>query len=232
MRLLRKPVPNNIQGAACERTSQVPAAIVGDRRIEDSGRSLGSFILSPSARTRDDVRPLRRLIVTRALRPASGILSHGRLIAGPLVIRCALGTSGIAHRKREGDGATPAGRFRLLSGFFRSDRMARPPSTLPLVALRTDHGWCDDPSSPPYNRLISLPCRQSHERLWRKDDLYNIIIILHYNMKPRSKGRGSAIFFHLADEKPAATAGCVAISRADMRRLLPRLGRGTVMIIR
>ena len=158
--------------------------------------------------------------------------SPGRLIAGPLVIRCALGAGGIIHRKREGDGGTPAGRLRLLSGFFRSDRIGRPRSALSFVALRSNHGWCDDPSASLYNRLVFLPFRRRHERMWREDQLYDTLLYLNYNMKPRSKGRGSAIFFHLASENLSATAGCVAISQSDMRRLLPRLGRDTVMIIR
>jgi L,D-peptidoglycan transpeptidase YkuD (ErfK/YbiS/YcfS/YnhG family) len=172
------------------------------------------------------------LVVTGALRTGPGTPSCGRLIAGSLVIRCALGAGGIVYRKREGDGGTPAGRWRLRSGFFRSDRMGRPLSALPLVELHDNHGWCDDPSSSSYNKFVVLPFLQRHERLWRDDQLYDIVIILNYNMIPRRKSRGSAIFFHLASENFSATAGCIAISQRDMRRLLPRLGRGCVMVIR
>lgn len=188
--------------------------------------------MAPFVRMQDDFRLLRRLVVTKALRTGPGMSSPGRLIAGSLVIRCALGAGGIIHRKREGDGGTPAGRFRLLSGFFRSDRIGRPQSTFSFVALHAKHGWCDNSSSSLYNKMVLLPFRQRCESLWRDDHLYDAIIILDYNMVPRCKGRGSAIFLHLASEKLSATAGCVAISQRDMRRLLPRLGRGCTMIIR
>lgn len=178
------------------------------------------------------VRVLRRLVVTAALRTEAGAPFTGRLVAGSLVIRCALGVGGIIYGKREGDGGTPAGRWRLLSGFYRSDRTGRPRSVFPFVALRRNHGWCDDPKSSLYNKPIFLPSRHRHERMWREDHLYDTLIILDYNMKPCRKGRGSAIFFHLASESLSATSGCVAISESDMRRLLPRLGRDAVMIIR
>lgn len=170
--------------------------------------------------------------MTRAPRTAPNMAGAGRLIAEPLVLRCALGAGGIVHRKREGDAGTPAGCLAVLSGFFRPDRTARPRSRLPFVALRRNHGWCDEASSSLYNTLVCLPLRHHHERLWREDRLYDTVIVLNYNMKPRKKGCGSAIFFHLADQSFSATAGCVAISPSDMRRLLPRLARKSVLIVR
>ena len=176
-------------------------------------------------------RPLTRLLVMRTAQTAPSVAA-GRLIAGPLAIRCALGTGGIQRRKREGDGATPAGRFRLLTGFFRADRLPRPVSALPLAALSRDTGWCDDASAAAYNRPVRLPCRSRHEIMWRQDRLYDLVIVLDYNIKPCRKGRGSAIFLHVAGDNDAPTAGCVAISPADMRRLLPRLARDCLMIVR
>lgn len=186
----------------------------------------------PVVHARNESRHLRRLVVTKVLRTSPGEPLRGHLIAGPLVLHCALGVGGIVHRKREGDGGTPAGRWRLLSGFFRFDRIGRPRSPLSFTALRRDLGWCDDSSSASYNKLIFLPFRHQHEKLWRDDRLYDTIIILDYNMNPSRKGRGSAIFFHIASDSFSPTAGCIAISRNDMRRLLPRLGRDCVVIIR
>lgn len=153
------------------------------------------------------------------------------LLAGSLRIPCSIGPSGMARRKREGDGATPIGRFRLLCGFYRPDRVVRPLSGLPLRCLRPDHGWCDDPASPCYNRPVRLPFARSHERLWRDDNLYDYVIVLDHNRRPRLRGCGSAIFFHVARFDKAPTAGCVAIPADAMRRLLARLSPRTHLII-
>jgi L,D-peptidoglycan transpeptidase YkuD (ErfK/YbiS/YcfS/YnhG family) len=173
---------------------------------------------------------IRRLLVTRAPRQP-GACAGGRLIAGPLALRCALGPAGLVRRKREGDGGTPAGRFRLVEGFLRPDRVRRMRTMLPFAALSRDLGWCDDTASALYNRRVSLPCRSTHERLWRDDGLYDRLVVVNYNMRPCRKGRGSAIFLHIAAEDFSPTAGCVAIAADDMQRLLPRLARDCVMII-
>jgi L,D-peptidoglycan transpeptidase YkuD (ErfK/YbiS/YcfS/YnhG family) len=135
-------------------------------------------------------------------------------------LHCALGRSGLARAKREGDGATPVGLHRIETVLVRRDRFRTAAITRPL---RPDMGWCDDPQAGAYNRPVALPCAASHERLWRDDGLYDVIGVLDWNRRPRIKGRGSAIFFHLARSDLAPTAGCVAITAADMRRLLPRL---------
>ena len=160
-----------------------------------------------------------------------GPTHRGVLLAGPLRIPCALGPAGIVRAKREGDGATPAGRFRLRRLMYRADRIGRPPAALPMRSVRRDDGWCDDPASGCYNRAVRLPFRPSHERMWRSDGLYDIVIELDHNRSPRIAGHGSAVFFHLAHRDLAATAGCVAIRADDMRRLLPRLSASTRLVI-
>jgi L,D-peptidoglycan transpeptidase YkuD (ErfK/YbiS/YcfS/YnhG family) len=108
-----------------------------------------------------------------------------------------------------------------------------PPSAMPfsLTAMRRQDGWCDDPDAGAYNRYIRLPSRHGHEELWRCDRLYDVIVVMDHNHSPRRKNAGSAVFFHLAEASYAPTAGCVAITLSDMRRLLPRLSRRARMII-
>ena len=175
--------------------------------------------------------PSRLLKEVVAFRAPGSIRHRGFLIAGETVIRCSIGRNGLSYRKREGDGCSPAGLFRLTAVLWRNARSIRPVTGAPVTNLRPDQIWCDDPSSRLYNRPGHLPCQASHERLWRSDRLYDVIGVLDYNIQPRIRGAGSAIFFHLADEKYGPTAGCVAISEADMRRLLPRLGKGVRLAI-
>jgi L,D-peptidoglycan transpeptidase YkuD (ErfK/YbiS/YcfS/YnhG family) len=178
-------------------------------------------------------RGLSRLVATPMPRLAeTQRVSMGRVHAGPLVLRCALGRAGIGHVKREGDQATPAGNFRLLAGFFRADKVQRKAWPLPMRAGRPNDGWCDDASSAAYNRLVTLPSQASHEELWRPDDLYDLVIVLDYNFHPRRKHRGSAIFLHCARPGFGPTEGCVALRPDDLRRLLPRLAKKVVLTIR
>lgn len=151
------------------------------------------------------------------------------LTLGNLRFPCALGRSGCTALKREGDGATPLGRFPLRSGYFRADRLLRPLSALPLRRARPDDGWCDAPEDRNYNRPVRHPYAASAERLWREDQLYDVVVVLGYNDRPRSRGRGSAIFLHVARIDLAPTEGCVALRRADFRKLLPLIGRRAVL---
>jgi L,D-peptidoglycan transpeptidase YkuD (ErfK/YbiS/YcfS/YnhG family) len=171
-----------------------------------------------------------RLATFRVL-PRAGQRARGWLVAGPLRIACALGPAGITHDKREGDGATPAGRFRLLWGYYRADRRRPPAGGVRLEPLRRDQGWCENPASGRYNRPVRLPARDCTDRMRRDDALYDLVFVLDHNFTRRCKGRGSAIFFHLARPGLTPTAGCVAISAADMRKLAPRLARGAEMWI-
>lgn len=155
--------------------------------------------------------------------------SRGLLIAGGLTVPCALGRSGVTRQKREGDGATPAGRLRLLACRYRADRVARPATSLPTTTIRPGDGWCDDPADARYNRPVALPCPASHEDLWREDGLYDVLVVLDWNLiNPRS-GAGSAIFFHLAAPGMTPTAGCVAVTLPAMRKILALSGPETYL---
>ena len=143
------------------------------------------------------------------------------------IFRCALGKKGITHDKKEGDNATPIGRFALRCVYYRPDVFVIPPKTgLSLYALSPEDGWCDDVSSPDYNTFVKLPYPARHEKLWRDDAVYDLIIVVGYNDAPVVVGKGSAIFIHLARENFAGTEGCVAFQREDLMWIVERLGEG------
>jgi L,D-peptidoglycan transpeptidase YkuD (ErfK/YbiS/YcfS/YnhG family) len=159
--------------------------------------------------------------------PRADDKTRGQIVAARLTAPCALGRSGVTREKREGDGATPAGRLGLLSVLYRADRLRRPATALPVVPITPDSGWCDDPGDRRYNRPVRLPFAGSHERLWRDDALYDIVVVLDYNFERPRPGCGSAIFLHIATAGFAPTAGCIAVSITNMRRILARAGPGT-----
>ncbi|MGI9385295.1 MAG: L,D-transpeptidase family protein [Methyloligellaceae bacterium] len=145
--------------------------------------------------------------------------------------RCALGAGGIVSRKREGDGAAPMGRWRLREVLYRPDRLARPRTALPVRAMRAYDGWCDAPADRNYNRPVRLPYGASAEALWREDHLYDVVVGLGVNDRPRVRGRGSAIFIHLARPGYAPTEGCVALQRRDLLRILGHCDRRSIVEI-
>ncbi len=155
----------------------------------------------------------------------------GRLIAGGIVVPCALGPSGIVRNKREGDGATPAGVFRFREAFARTDRVVRPVTHLTVRSLARQDGWCDDVRHALYNQEVRKPFAGSHELLWRDDHLYDLVVVIDYNVGHPCKGRGSAIFLHVAAPGLTPTAGCVAIPRPALARLMSRLGPRTRIFI-
>lgn len=146
-------------------------------------------------------------------------------------VRCALGPAGIRADKREGDGATPAGRFPLRRVLWRADRLAPPETGLPLQPLGPRDGWCDDPADPRYNRPVGLPYPASAERLWRADAVYDVIVVLGHNDDPPRPGCGSAIFLHVARPDFAPTQGCVALALDDLLALLRACAPGAVLHI-
>jgi L,D-peptidoglycan transpeptidase YkuD (ErfK/YbiS/YcfS/YnhG family) len=172
-------------------------------------------------------QPVAQLVV----RGLSAGATRAILTCGNLRFACALGRSGRRADKREGDGATPVGRFALREAFYRPDRLVRPRTRLPLRSLRPVDGWCDDPDDRNYNRRVRHPYPASAERLWRTDHLYDLVVVMGHNDRPRVRGRGSAVFIHVAGPGLAPTAGCIALRRADLLRLLARMSRDTVAMI-
>jgi L,D-peptidoglycan transpeptidase YkuD (ErfK/YbiS/YcfS/YnhG family) len=163
-------------------------------------------------------------------RPGSGG-KQAILQVGGARLNCALGRSGIAAVKREGDGATPRGRWALRAVHYRPDRVARPRTLLPVRALGPKDGWCEDPADRNYNRRVRLPDGGGTESMWRQDHLYDLVVELGYNDRPRRRGAGSAIFMHLARPGYAPTEGCVALSRHDLQMLLARCRPGSAIEI-
>ena len=161
----------------------------------------------------------------------SACAAQGRLRYGPLDFPCALGRSGRRWRKVEGDGASPSGTWPLRYGFFRADRLLRPRTHLPMLPLQRHHGWCDDAMDRNYNRLVRLPYKARAEEMWRQDALYDLVVILGHNERPRCRGRGSAIFIHVARSDYGASEGCIALARPHLVRLLEALRPGAVLRI-
>jgi L,D-peptidoglycan transpeptidase YkuD (ErfK/YbiS/YcfS/YnhG family) len=148
------------------------------------------------------------------------VFPDGRLLFAGQVFRAALGRGGVKPDKREGDSATPVGLMPLRRILYRADRLSLRDCAVPIEPVAPDDGWCDDPGSPDYNRMVRLPFDASHERLWREDGVYDVVGVLGWNDSPVQRGRGSAIFLHVARPDYAPTEGCIALALADLRRAL------------
>ena len=160
------------------------------------------------------------------------VSADGWVACGERRYACALGRSGLKQDKREGDGATPIGRFPLRRILYRMDRLSRPASDLPAEPIGPDDGWCDDPADAAhYNRAVRLPHPSSCERLWRSDGLYDVVVVLGHNDDPPLPGAGSAIFLHVAKPGYGPTEGCVALALTDLLSVLMSCNTGTVIDI-
>ena len=173
------------------------------------------------------VKRFRAIFVRRA----PGLPSQARVALSHGVRRAALGCGGIRALKREGYGGTPFGRFPVRQVLYRAGRMFRPRTHFPVRAIRDHDGWCDYPADRNYNRLIRLPSRRSAEGLKRADMLYDLVLVLGYNDRPRVRGKGSAIFVHLARPDFTPTEGCIALTRHDLLMLLAQLRRGSKIVV-
>ncbi len=171
---------------------------------------------------------LRLVRVTR--RPGSR--SQGWLKAGGKTLRVALGRSGIRALKREGDGGTPRGTFRPVRLWWRADRLPRPSTRLPVRRIAPDDAWSEDPRDRRYNRAFKRSANEPGDRLRREDGLYDLIIEIDHNQRPRVAKLGSAVFIHVARDAFAPTAGCVGLQRKDLLHILSRLGPNTRIQIR
>ena len=146
-------------------------------------------------------------------------------------VKCALGKRGIGTKKKEGDKITPKGRYNIKFLLYRKDRFKKVKTKLKKVIIKKNMGWCDDPSSKNYNKLIRLPVKYSHEKLYKYDNSYDIILVLNYNMHPIKKGKGSAIFIHIAKKNYKKTLGCIAISKINLLKIISKIKKNTIVEI-
>jgi L,D-peptidoglycan transpeptidase YkuD (ErfK/YbiS/YcfS/YnhG family) len=168
---------------------------------------------------------------TIEVRSRPGRRSQGWLRAGPLLVPVALGRAGVLANKCEGDGGTPRGRFRAVRLWWRADRLPRPRTALPSRRIGRADAWCEDPADRRYNRPFQRSANEPGDRLWRDDALYDVVLELDHNTRPRIAGRGSAVFVHLARPGLAPTAGCIALRRHDLLALMSYIGPKTRIII-
>lgn len=144
---------------------------------------------------------------------------------GDKIFLCSIGRNGTSSDKKEGDGTTPIGQFPIREIFYRADRanLSQLKLNLACSAIEKDDGWCDDVNSDNYNKYIKLPSEESHEKLRREDNIYDIIVVIGYNDDPIIKKKGSAIFLHIARENYQPTAGCIALAKEDLLKVIPQL---------
>ena len=145
---------------------------------------------------------------------------------------CAIGNNGITNKKKEGDGCTPCGKFKFKEIYYRADKLGALNFLNKSIKIQSDYGWCDDPESMFYNQFIKFPFTQSAEKLYRDDDLYDIICVIDYNLNPTLPGKGSAIFLHVAHTDYRGTQGCIAMSKNDLLEIAPRINKDTIIDIK
>ena len=158
-------------------------------------------------------------------------IKNKKLIIDHYNIKCAVGKRGIGNKKKEGDLITPKGKFKIKSIFYRKDRIQRFKSKIAKFEIHKDMGWCDDPKSKSYNKLIRFPFMYSAEKLYRKDNIYDIILVLNFNTNPIYKNKGSAVFIHVAKKKFQSTKGCIAIAKIKLKELVKKIDNKTIIAI-
>jgi len=145
--------------------------------------------------------------------------------------RCALGKAGIGKKKIEGDNITPKGLYKIVKIYYRNDRIRKISSKFKLIKITKNIGWCDDQNSEKYNKIINLPTKYTHEKLYRKDNVYDLVIVLNYNTNPTIKNKGSAIFIHIAKKNYKKTEGCIALKKFHLMQLIEKIKKNTRIII-
>jgi L,D-peptidoglycan transpeptidase YkuD (ErfK/YbiS/YcfS/YnhG family) len=153
------------------------------------------------------------------------------LIFKDLKFRCCIGKAGIKSKIKEGDNITPKGIFKLLKLYYRADKIRKIETPLKKIKIKKNMGWCDDPQSKYYNKEIKIPNKFSYEKLYRRDNIYDLIIVLSYNVRPIIKGKGSAIFMHVAKNKYLPTEGCIALKKTHLIKILKQINSKTLIKI-
>jgi L,D-peptidoglycan transpeptidase YkuD (ErfK/YbiS/YcfS/YnhG family) len=151
------------------------------------------------------------------------VKNSGYLKYKNLKFRCALGKAGIKKKEKEGDNITPKGIFKITRIYYRADKINNITTSIKKVKIKKNMGWCDDPNSNFYNKQIKLPSKYSHEKLYRKDSLYDLVLVLNYNTNPIIKSKGSAIFLHIANDSYKRTKGCIALKKKHLVLLISKI---------
>ena len=154
------------------------------------------------------------------------LINKNYLTYNKLKVKCAIGKKGISYKKKEGDLITPKGQFKIKYILYRKDRV-KISTKLKKKVIKKNMGWCDDPKSKHYNKLVKLPFAYKHEKLYKKENIYDIILVLNYNMNPIKKNKGSAIFIHVAKNNFKKTEGCVAIKKINLIKLIKKINPNT-----
>jgi L,D-peptidoglycan transpeptidase YkuD (ErfK/YbiS/YcfS/YnhG family) len=141
--------------------------------------------------------------------------------------RCALGKAGVNKKIKEGDNITPKGVFKITKIYYRPDKIKIIKTNIKRIKITKKMGWCDDPISRFYNRQIKLPSKFSYEKLYRNDDLYDLIAVINYNTNPIIKNKGSAIFIHISKNSYKKTSGCIALKKKDLINILTNIKKNT-----
>jgi L,D-peptidoglycan transpeptidase YkuD (ErfK/YbiS/YcfS/YnhG family) len=144
-----------------------------------------------------------------------------------LKFRCALGKAGVNKKIVEGDNITPKGMFKIIKIYYRPDKIKKIKTLIKKIKIKKNMGWCDDPNSDFYNKQIKLPTKLSHEKLYRNDNLYDLIAVLNYNTNPIIKNRGSAIFMHITKNSYKKTKGCIALKKEHLTKIISKINKNT-----
>ena len=155
------------------------------------------------------------------------LINKKNLIFKDYKAKCAIGKRGIGYKRKEGDLITPKGKYKIKYILYRKDRVKKIKSKIKKIEIKKDMGWCDDPRSRDYNKIIKLPTSYSFEKLHKKENIYDVILVLNYNMSPIIKNKGSAIFIHAASKNYKKTKGCVAIKKTSLIKIVKELNKNT-----
>ena len=155
------------------------------------------------------------------------LINKKNLSFGNYKVKCAIGKRGIRHKFREGDNITPIGQYKIMFILYRKDRIKKLQTKLKKIEIKKDMGWCNDPKSKKYNQLVKIPNNFKYEKLFKKERIYDLILVLDYNMKPIRKNKGSAIFIHIAKKNYQKTQGCVALRKKHLIKIIKEIKRST-----
>tara|TARA_Y100001958_G_C21207003_1_gene533026 strand:+ start:550 stop:1050 length:501 start_codon:yes stop_codon:yes gene_type:complete len=154
-------------------------------------------------------------------------INKNYLIYNNYKVKCALGKRGIGYKRKEGDLITPKGVFKIKYILYRGDRIKKIQTKIKIFKIERNFGWCDDPKSNKYNKLVKIPFKFSYEKLFKRENVYDILLVLNFNMSPIKKNKGSAIFLHVAKKNYEKTEGCIAIKKTHLLRIIKELKHNT-----